>query len=295
MFKRILSCLFAALLFQGAVAATVQQQEVKRLFAPPPAEALKALKAAVGKPFTAGYVFIDGKYIKPPYKVERYGTVIRINGHQVTDQIIPWQLFVKTQPGAVATKVAPPPAAEGAEEPAAEPEPEPEPEAEEVEDDDDEMTLDDLFDDVAVKSSKPKAAKKAKKAKKASKGPKVVYSLDGEFVMNDASRALLEKINTVRTRIDTLLRTGGYACFSSRYTPVRGDVAVARSVVDKLPDLMKRYSDREAFRKAARQAGLSYLPTALIDDFHRNRFDYLLLVNRKKSDAEMKQWMNLAN
>jgi hypothetical protein len=53
---------------------------IPNTFEKPSIDALKALKATVGKPFSAGYVFVDGHYINPPYTVQRYGTVIRING-----------------------------------------------------------------------------------------------------------------------------------------------------------------------------------------------------------------------
>ena len=175
----------------------------KSSFAAPPAEAVRALKATVGKPFSSGYVFVDGKYVKPPYKVERYGNVIRINGIQVTDQVVPWDDFLKTQSGVTVTKTETP----------AEPVPEPEPEPV-VEDDDDfddsASSLDDLFDD----SPAPKKPKKAKR--KAAPRPKkptttVTYSMEGDFVANEKSRALVEKINSARTSIDSQLRTGGYS------------------------------------------------------------------------------------
>ena len=82
-----------ALSLFGAPAKMLAPQ-IKNTFPKPSAAAVQALKVTVGKPFSAGYVFIDGKYLPPPYKVERYGTVIRINGCQVTREIVPWNEFV---------------------------------------------------------------------------------------------------------------------------------------------------------------------------------------------------------
>ena len=265
----------------------------KSSFTRPPAEAAVALKATVGKPFTAGYVFVDGKYVKPPYKVERHGTVIRINGIQVTDQIVPWEEFVKTQAGVTVSKTETP-AAPAADVP--EPEPEPEPEIEEEEYDSD-SSLDDLFDD-DPKPKKPTAKKKTVRRKVVAPKPRkpvttVSYSFDGKFVSNEKTKAYVAKINAVRTRIDSQLRSGGYFCFGSKYAAVSGDAAAAKRVIDKLPGVMKVNSEREAFGAAMFQAGLSFFPLALNDDLFKNRFDYLQLTARIKEDQEQSKWQKL--
>ena len=114
----------------AVVVSAAEAAEAKRSFGTVPKQALVELKATVGKPFSSGLVFIDGKFIPPPYKVERFGTAFRINGNQVTRQVIPWDEFLKTQPGvrieqveiapsAPAESEAPEPAAEETAEPAA--------------------------------------------------------------------------------------------------------------------------------------------------------------------------------
>lgn len=40
----------------------------------------------LGKPINSGFVFIDGKYIEPPYHVKRKGYAVYINGIQVTKE-----------------------------------------------------------------------------------------------------------------------------------------------------------------------------------------------------------------
>lgn len=73
-----------------------------------PEQAMKMLKGAVGKPQNSGLVFVNGQYIRPPYRVARMGTAIFINDIQVTDQIHSWRKFLATQPGytaAVSAKV----------------------------------------------------------------------------------------------------------------------------------------------------------------------------------------------
>lgn len=54
-----------------------------------------------GKPVTNGTVFIDGKYIDPPYIVTRRGNGIFINGHLV-EQPCPWPIPEKVKPVIIA-------------------------------------------------------------------------------------------------------------------------------------------------------------------------------------------------
>lgn len=279
------------LLAGSLLAAAPASVAVKNNFPRPPAAAVAALNKTVGKPFSAGYVFIDGKYIKPPYTVERYGTVVRINGFQVTSEIVPWEEFVKTQSGVTVTKTEVPAADDASAEAAAEPEPEPELEEE---DDDSASSLDDLFDD----DPKPKKSTVKKTTKKRVVKPKkpaavVSYSFEGNFVQNERSKALLAKVNAARTKIDSQLRSGGNFFFSARYSNVSGDAGASRRIIEKLPEIMRKNSDREAFGQACRQAGLVYFQSALLDDLHKNRFDYLQLVERRKADLSKSQWQSL--
>ncbi len=286
----MVAALVAGVLF-GAPAPAV-----KNHFPRPPAAAVTALNKTVGKPFSAGYVFIDGHYVKPPYTVERYGTVIRINGLQVTREIVPWEEFVKTQEGVTVTRTEIPPAGGDAANAVAEPEPEPEPEVEEVEDDA-ASSLDDLFDD-DPKPKKTVAKKPVKRRTAARPRPRkpttvVSYSLEGPFTPNERSNALLAKVNARRTMIDSQLRAGGTFFFSSRYSNVSGDIGTTRLVIEKLPDVMKNGSTREAFGQKCRQAGLTFITPTLMDDLFKNRFDYLQLNERRKADQQKTQWQNL--
>lgn len=283
--------LVAALCAGTLPGAPAPASAVRNNFPRPPAAAVTALNKTVGKPFDSGYVFIDGHYVKPPYTVERYGTVIRVNGLQVSGEIVPWEEFVKTQTGVTVTKTEVP-AAGGDDLSGIAPEPEPEPEVEE--EDDGASSLDDLFDD------DPKPKKTAKKPVRKTVRPKpkkpatvVSYSFDGNFTPNERSKALVAKVNAMRTRIDSQLRAGGNFFFSARYSNVSGDAGTSKRIMEKLPDVMKRSSDREAFGQACRQAGLSSFPPALLDDLFKNRFDYLQLNERRKADRQKTQWQSL--
>ena len=328
-----------------AVLAAIAAASVCRAEVPAPAKAaVKALKITKGKPFSSGLAFMDGRFIAPPYTVERYGTVIRINGVQVTREIVPWEEFLKAQPGVrvidpeqepeaepETTEPVPADEEEGDGEPQAADEEEgdcrPEPESdsdrrppaddgESAADDDDEADAeDDDFDDfldqlagngeaVAKKEDAPRKSAAEKKpaerkpaekkvverkpvpvkkpAPKKAKKAKVRYELDGEFEPNDSSRKYVEKINARRTEIDKALRGGGYMFFSSDRQPVTGDSGIADTILAKLPELQKENPGLSDFMNGARSAGLVFLPDGVLRDLHRNRVDYLKLVNLRK-------------
>lgn len=58
--------------------------------------AVRDLGRTEGNPVTNGFVFIDGKYIDPPYVVTRQGNGIFINGHLV-ERPCPWPIPGKTK------------------------------------------------------------------------------------------------------------------------------------------------------------------------------------------------------
>ena len=175
------------------LAAIVMMMAGAFAFQPIPKEGAKALGVTRGKPFSAGAVFINGKYIEPPYVVERWGTGIRINSIPVTGQVVDWNEFLKTQDGVKMVKKEISPAQESA--PAAQPVQSATP-APAV----DVSSLDDLFADnqKPVKSASRSAATSAASRPSAvSATPKSVttYTLSGAFKPNESSKALLGRIN----------------------------------------------------------------------------------------------------
>ena len=294
--KRRMAMIVAAALALPLVAAPAVT--VKNTFRRQPAEAATALKRVIGKPISTGYVFIDGKYIPPPYKVERNGLVLRVNGLQVSNPVVPWEEFIKTQEGVTVSKTTVGGGTDGAAEAAPEPEPEPEEDdLDDWDDDDGASSLDDLFDD----DPKPKAAKK-KPAKRRAAKPRVKkptvqvsYSFDGAFTPNEKTQAFVAKINAERTRVDAKLRAGGFYFFGSAYPAgVSGDKTLARKMMAKLPEAMKTSESAEALAAAARQAGLVYLTPAIVNDLFKNRIDYLQLIQRRKTDEkEANPWGSL--
>jgi hypothetical protein len=258
----------------GKAAAKRQKREFPEIFQHPPADAVKALKRTVGRPFNSGFVFIGGKYMEPPYRVERCGNVLRINGVQISGEIVPWEDFIKTQSGVKVTKTeAPPPAYEP---PMLEPEQESYYYYDNSQDEDMDTSLDDLFDDAPSTKRKKTAAKKPRprpRPKPRQPAPVISYSFDGEFTTNETTNAYKDSINAERTRIDRLLRAGGFICCGPGYQMVSGDAGATKHLTDRLPDIMKLNPTRESFGAAITAAGFKYMPQKLIDDLFRNRVD----------------------
>ena len=257
------------------------QANSKGAFEAVPKQALVELKATVGRPFSAGLVFIDGKFIQPPYKVERYGTAFRINGHQVTNQIVPWDEFLKTQSGVRIDKVEiPASAAPAAEEPK-------EVEASEDLGDD----FDDLFDDTP--KPKKKTALPARRSAPSAPRTKSTVVFEGEFKHNANTRKMLARLNSMRTNLEIALRKGGACFFGSRYSTVRADPAPADMFLDVIPTVMKNSSSFEEFSSAARAKGISFLSEDIMLDLYRNKLDYIKLRERARAVKEERKWATM--
>ena len=255
-------------------------------FQPIPRDSARALGVTRGKAFDGGLVFINGKFLPPPYTVERWGTGLRINGRSVSGQVIDWSEFLKTQSGVKVTRTesaAQTPAASAATLPT------------ETEKDELSSSLDDLFDD----NPKPKKAKKtasrtSANERKAPARPKVSvsYSLDSDFVPNDASKALVARINASRSEIDRQLRLGGFIFFGDGYARVTGDARTAGEFMEKAPELLQHSENARALAAAVRSAGMAYLTDQICEDLFRNRIDYRILQERRakvRKDNELRK------
>jgi hypothetical protein len=248
-----------------------------------PRAAAKALRVTRGKPFSEGLVFVNGKYMEPPYVVERWGTGIRINSTPVTGQVIDWSEFLKTQdPNNVAKTTS----AESAPEPA--PAYTPAPAAKSDAD-----MLDDLFDDNPQprKASSSSSSYRAPAAKP--RAPVTRYELVGQFVKNDAAKALVKRINDHRTEIDGILRRGGVIFFGDGYSRVAGDARTVEKMLERLPEIMQEAESLNAFRSEVRLAGMVYINEILSGQLYANKIDYRRLMERRQKLKNDREWSNL--
>ena len=253
-------------------------------FQPIPKASARALGVTRGKLFSKGLVFINGKYLPPPYVVERWGTGIRINSTPVTGQIVDWNEFLKTQPG-VKTVTTEPESVAVSE--SAEPEAEAEAtsETQPVEAAADVNSLDDLFEDDSDENDvkkKPAVARSTQKPKVVHKpAPKpratVSYVLEGDFVPNEETKALVKRINQTRTDVDRTLRSGGFLCFGDKYPNLSGDSRLLKKLLSKLPELQQQATDEADFVSSAYAANIVYLNETLLRELYKNRIDYLQL------------------
>ena len=275
------------------LAAIVMMMAGAFAFQPIPKDGAKALGVTRGKPFSAGMVFINGKYIEPPYVVERWGTGIRINSIPVTGQIVDWNEFLKTQDGVKMVKKETSPAQEAA--PAAQSVP-----AAQSAPSADASSLDDLFDD-DPKPAKTTSAPRAVATSAASRPvaapavPRTIttYALSGAFKPNESSKALLGRINSSRTEIDRILRSGGFVCFGDSYSRVSGDKRTLMAMLERLPELEQSSESLDAFRTGVRSAGLVYLNEVLCEDLFRNRIDYRKLKERRERIKSDQRWSQI--
>ena len=261
-------------------------------FEPVPKQALAELKATIGKPFTAGLVFIDGKFLAPPYKVERYGTALRINGQQVTGQLIKWDAFLKTQAGAKVERVEAP---AGSADTAAAPAPAPAPVAQAESDDDLASEFDDLFDDNPKPKKKKKPATASVSRPAASAAPSTTVVFDGEFRPNLKTKAMVDRLNKIRTDLELSLRKGGSCFFSSRYATITADRGPTDIFLSVIPKVMKDCPVFETFSSTARSRGVTFLSDNVMRDLFRNRLDYIRLQDRAKAVKEDRKWESMLN
>ena len=255
-----------------------------------PRESAKALRVTKGRKFSEGLVFVNGKFVPPPYCVERWGTGIRINKVPVTGQVIDWTEFLKTQPGyrpeasaaapALLSSVPAPVPASSAPVSAAQA-------AEDYSD----ATLDDLFDDNPP--PKPKETAPAPVVAAPPPEAKPVPAWEGPFVKNDAAKALIKQVNAARLEIDRTLRSGGVICFGDNYARIVGDSRAAAKLLEALPEIQKKAETVADFRAAVRAAKLVYLHELVCDDLFRNRIDYRRLLEHRQKLQKEEEWKKM--
>ena len=162
-----------------------------------------------------------------------------------------------------------------------------------------EESLDDLFDDDPApkkKSAKKKTIKKkVKKLVPVRKNASVAEAVSAasSFTPNAASKALVQKINKVRTEINATLISGGFICFGDRYSRVTGDRRIAEELLAKLPEIQKNSETVDELISSVRAANLVYLTELLCQDLYQNKRDYLPLQQRRAKEQEDRKWRQL--
>ncbi len=239
-----------------------------------PAQAAKALGASRGKSIRTGFVFVNGAYVAPSYRVERYGTVVRVNRKQVSDEVVSWRMFLG------ALNLLPETEKEA-------PKPEPKkPVSEE------EKSVNELFDEGDAPAEKPAPAQAATLATTEDIDSSISVT-SAEVKANARTKAMLKTINNYRTTVDKRLREGQMCFFGKRYNPVFVPSRLASKFLSVLPEMMRDASDGRELFSNLREKGYSFLSIAVCEDLVENRQDYLKLIERRKKLNEENEMMNI--
>ncbi len=219
-----------------------------------PRQAMRELKGAVGKPLAEGMVFVNGRYLAPPYRVARMGTAIFVNDVQVTHQVNSWRKFLATQPeNAVAAGAG---AAAAAQQPAVA------------------ASLDELFEDEDAAGAKPAAA---------------AAEEERPFKANAKSAALLQEIDAYRTLVQRKLREGNVCFFGSRYARIVVEPRIAKQLLAVLPEAMRDGESGEDMEARLRAGGIVFLNRTVCEELLQNRPDYLKITARRRQMQEQER------
>ena len=269
---RFLSFCFLLLSISSAVAGP----EFEKV----PPQAMSALQGARGKSVASGAVFVNGKFVKGPYRVARMGTALFVNNVQVTGEIIPWRSFLSAANGGGAVSTA---AVSTTESPAEESSAPAKPATAVA------SSIDDLFDDDPAPVAKPAARERPRKAASSAALP------TGTYEENAQTRKFLKRIDSARTEVQRRLRVGDLCFFSSRYPQVNVDANLARTVLGVLPEALRDAADAEGLQARLRARGWGFLHRELCEDLIANRMDYLQLQGLRKKLEDEARLNNLLN
>jgi len=282
-------CFLTAVLFSGQIKA--QLPEVSE-------EALAELGDTYGTPQMNGFVFIEGRYIPPPYTVTRKGNGIFINRIQV-EQPVPWPApgLKGAEPVESAARgeraptkksidadgdfeevraktnaVAEPPAANAATEPN-------KPQAI--------KSIDDLFADDTAKpadQAQPPAAQIP-----VATAPAATAAASVERMPEDVARekeALIANLERTRKGYEQSLSRGDMFFFGQRHSRVNGNYGTARTMMTVLPSALRYAESPNDLWQRLAQGGVYFIDIGLCTELFRHKKTFPLLEERLRKIKE---------
>ncbi len=228
--------------------------------------ALAELGTTLGQPSMSGFVFIEGRYIKPPYTVTRRGNAIFINRIQI-EQPVAWPRNVAPAPAAARAIDA-----DGDFEPitpdAAQPEsPQPvaaDAQAKVV------QSIDDLFaddDDDPAPAPQPAAPAPAQAATSPEE--------------REREKALvIESLERIRSGYEQALARGEIFFFGQRHNRVNGTYGTARTLIEVLPSALRYAESPLDLQNKLRQGGVYFLDIGICGEVFRHKNTFPLLEER---------------
>jgi len=252
-----------------------------------PLETIEELGFTVGTPLMTGFVFIDGRYLPPPYTVTRKGNGLFINRIQF-EQPVAWSAMdeAAADAGAVTTRkaadadgdfqeVAAPAAA-----PAAAPEAAPA-KTKAV------KSIDDLFADetpapVAPAAKAPVQANGGETAAQpqpaAAPTPARVTRTPEEITrMKNELRANLDNL---RKGYEQALARGEVFFFGQYQNRVNGNYGTARTLMGVLPQALRQAQSPQDLMQLLNRGGIYFLDMGICTALYRNKNTFPLLAER---------------
>ncbi|MBQ9431574.1 MAG: hypothetical protein IJU44_08475 [Kiritimatiellae bacterium] len=243
--------------------------------------AKEAMGTTPGRMVLTGFVFVDGKYLPPPYTVSRIGNGIFVNRVQV-EQPVPWTHFYPPKAdeknddddfeevddnGGKADNAKP---ANGdfeevPETPAAPAAPQKNAAAK-VDD------LDDLFAD----DDPPPANKPAAKPDAAPAAPQPARDIADEI---ERLKAALDK---ARATYENRLAKNDIYFFSTSHSRINGNYGTARSMLEVLPEALYAATSAEDLFARLRRANIYFLDERAVRVIFKNKQSYPMLKERRQ-------------
>ncbi len=284
--KRLIMLWMGGLL--GAAACAAELQEV-------PEEAIAELGCTYGTPQMNGFVFVEGRYLAPPYTVTRKGNGLFINRVQI-EQPVAWSALVASADAprksidadgdfeAVAPAAAKP--AEPAEpvvvaEPAA-------PAAVKAV-----KSIDDLFADDAppVAAAPAPATAQGEDPAVAAPAPapapatqaSVQRAPDDVKTQKDDLRASLDNQRKV---LEQALVRGDMYFFSQRHSRLNGNYGTARTLMGVLPQALRQAQSPQELMQRLNQGGVYFIDVQVCSALYKNKLTFPLLEERQRKIQE---------
>ncbi len=248
-----------------------------------PEEAVEALGITAGTQQNSGFVFIEGRYLAPPYTVSRKGNGIFINRIQV-EQPFGWTAetlmsstlvpLKKTADEAKKKELEKPsifadapaqevPAPATNEFVAAEEKPVDAPAG---------NTLDALFDEGVAKVNSEN--------KKESPGEKKAAPI---ILSQKQKDELRQKLDTMRQRFEVGLAQGEIFLFNYKYGRLNGTYGTAKTLFSVLPEAVRYSQSPQDLMARLNQGGVYFLDINACTDLYRNKLNFMVLSDRRRS------------
>ena len=238
--------------------------------------ALAELGIAYGVPGMSGFVFVEGRYLAPPYTVTRRGNGIFVNRVQVEQPVV-WPRGV--EPASAARAVDADGDFEAVAPEAAQPAP-----AQPVAEDAQKKavkSIDDLFAD----EEEPAAAPQPAAARPAPAASTQAVRSPEDHARDKAQ--VIEGLDRIRAGYEQALSRGEIFFFGQRHNRVNGTYGTARTLMGVLPKALRYAESPLDLQNRLKQGGVYFLDIGICGELFKNRNTFPLLEERlRKIEAD---------